>query len=77
MNKAGLKYYPFLVLERYNFFCDSHGFVLTCCPPKGLYAVTTCPINMEVGTITAPHAIGAVTSFVTSCCPAGNLEKVK
>lgn len=53
------------------------GFVLTCCPPKGLYAVTTCPMNMEVGTMTAPHAIGAVTNFVTSCCPAGKLEKVK
>lgn len=52
-------------------------FVFTCCPPNGLYAVTTCPMNMEVGTMTAPHAIGAVTSLVTSCCPAGNLERVK
>lgn len=55
----------------------AQGFVHTCCPPKGLYAVTTCPMNMEVGTMTAPHAIGAVTSLVTSCCPAGNLERMK
>lgn len=34
-------------------------------------------MNIEVGTMTAPHAIGAVTSLVTSCCPAGNLKRVK
>lgn len=50
--------------------------MFTCWLPNGLYAVTTCPINIEVGTMTAPHAcIGAVTSLVTSCCPAGKLEK--
>lgn len=58
-------------------FLYHEAFFLTCCPPKGLYAVTTCPMNIEVGTMTAPHAIGAVTSLVTSCCPAGNLEGVK
>lgn len=30
-------------------------------------------MNMEVGTMTAPQAMGAVTSLVTSCCPVGNL----
>lgn len=63
---------------RYSFIsCYTTRFVFTCWPPKGLYAVTTCPMNMDVGTMTAPHAIGAVTSLVTSCCPAGNLERVK
>lgn len=37
--------------------------------------MTTCPMNMEVGTMTAPQAMGAVTSLVTSCCPAGNLGR--
>jgi len=32
-------------------------------------------MNMEVGTMTVPQAMGAVTSLVSSCWPVGNLEE--
>lgn len=43
----------------------------------GANAVTTWPMNMVDGTMTAPHAIWPVTSLVSSWRVAGNLPREK